>query len=213
MAAPQWIIVGLGNPGSKYANTRHNIGFMALDYLIDALAAQSAKLPAGVKATAWQARINQASTLLLQPATFMNLSGEALQPLLAFYKLSIEQVIVIYDDVALPFGRLRVRQGGGSGGHNGIKSIIQHAGEKFIRVRVGIMPSCLIPNEAPTSEPPIKSSAKISGDLADFVLSPFSGGEQKQLPHILKAVHQGVHVIISQGTPAAMNAVNGVACG
>jgi PTH1 family peptidyl-tRNA hydrolase len=211
MAAPQWILVGLGNPGAKYATTRHNVGFMALEHLIGTLNAQPAKLPVRVKAQAWQATQAtmgaQTPVMLLQPETFMNLSGEALQPILAFYKLSIEQVIVIYDDVALPFGRLRIRQGGGSGGHNGIKSLTQHAGDKFIRLRVGILPT---PAQETAIPPSDKSAVRLSEDLADFVLSPFSASERRQLPRLLEGVQQGVHLILSQGTPAAMNALNGV---
>ncbi|WP_042147502.1 aminoacyl-tRNA hydrolase [Paucisalibacillus sp. EB02] len=147
-------IVGLGNPGKKYQSTRHNIGFMVIDELLSRhnLSLNKDKF----KGKYAQAIINGEKVLLLEPQTYMNLSGESLRPLMEYYDIDVEDVIVIYDDLDLPTGKVRLRQKGGHGGHNGIRSIIDHLGTKdFKRIRLGV--------GRPTSPIPV----------VDYVLGPF----------------------------------------
>lgn len=130
-------IIGLGNPGKKYENTRHNIGFMAIDDLVEStgidLVSKKFKSEYGA------GYINGERVMLVKPLTFMNLSGEAVRPLLDYYKIDVEDILVLYDDLDIPLGHLRLRQKGSGGGHNGIKSINQHLGtEKYKRIRMGI---------------------------------------------------------------------------
>lgn len=135
--AVDWIVVFLGNPGPKYAGTRHNVGFMAADKCEKATGASIRR--ARFKALTDQIRVGDASVLLIKPQTFMNLSGDAVGPAARFYKVPPERVLVISDDVSLPVGRLRVRTKGSAGGHNGLKSIISALGtEQFPRIKVGV---------------------------------------------------------------------------
>lgn len=156
------LVVGLGNPGIKYKNSKHNIGFMAIDHY-----AKNNQLSMKVK-TSFNAEIAEKGDLILvKPLTFMNLSGIAVRKIIDFYQIDIDQILVIYDDVDLPFGKLRLRYQGGAGGHNGIKSIIEHLGsQKFNRIRFGI-----------------DKSDKM--DMKDYVLSKFSKVELKELEDIL----------------------------
>ncbi|MEB3245971.1 MAG: aminoacyl-tRNA hydrolase [Vampirovibrionales bacterium] len=207
MAAPEFLIVGLGNPGEKYQRTRHNIGFMAIAHLTEASAASATKPPTPCKTLLWQSRLANTPVLLLQPQTFMNLSGQAVQPLLAYYKLAPEQLIVIYDEVALPLGKLRVRLGGSAGGHNGIKSLIQHCGERFVRVRVGVGPEPKPQPDAAAAGDP--AASKPYDDLADYVLGNFNAAETKRLPGLLTGAAQAVEAVMTLGVNDAMNRVNG----
>ena len=135
--AVDWIVVFLGNPGPKYAGTRHNVGFMAADKCEKATGASIRR--ARFKALTDQIRVGDASVLLIKPQTFMNLSGDAVGPAARFYKVPPERVLVISDDVSLPVGRLRVSTKGSAGGHNGLKSIISALGtEQFPRIKVGV---------------------------------------------------------------------------
>jgi len=132
------IIVGLGNPGKEYANTRHNAGFMALDALHKKLNAEDWKEESKFKAEIASATVNGEKVLLVKPTTFMNLSGEAVTKILSFYKIDLEDLTVIYDDIDLPTGTIRIRDKGSAGTHNGMKSIIQLLGsEEFKRIRIG----------------------------------------------------------------------------
>lgn len=154
------VIVGLGNPGFQYKKTRHNIGFMVIDEL-------SNKLSTKVKQKKFNSLIGQCTfrnekLVLVKPQTYMNESGIAVRPLLDYYKLPAEDLVVIYDDLDLPTGKIRLRQKGGSGGHNGIKSLISHLGTKdFNRIRVGI------------DRPPQENI------VIDYVLKPFSKNEKE----------------------------------
>lgn len=134
------IIIGLGNPGSKYENTRHNVGFLAVDYLSERLGVHIfTKTFSKFNAIITEARINGNKLLLVKPLTYMNLSGEAVKPIIDWYKIDIEDMVVVYDDLDLPLGKLRIREKGSAGGHNGMKSIIQHVGtDHFKRIRIGI---------------------------------------------------------------------------
>lgn len=134
------MVIGLGNPGKKYELTRHNIGFLSIDKLASDIGVNSfTSTIAKYNALITEARFNGQRVLLVKPLTFMNLSGEAIRALIDWYKLEIEDILVIYDDLDLPTGKLRFREKGSAGGHNGIKSIIAHLGtENFKRVKVGI---------------------------------------------------------------------------
>jgi PTH1 family peptidyl-tRNA hydrolase len=176
------LIVGLGNPGKQYEQTRHNVGFMVLDRLAGASGATFQSVPK------WQshlAKIPGDGTLLLKPQTFMNLSGRAVQQILSFHKWTPEQMLVIYDDVALPLGTLRFREKGSAGGHNGIKSIIQHLGsDAFPRLKLGIG----------ASEP---------GEMTGHVLGKFSPDERPVLENMLATALDAVQLARSQGIAAA----------
>ncbi|MCD9026270.1 aminoacyl-tRNA hydrolase [Cohnella silvisoli] len=157
----RWI-VGLGNPGAAYASTRHNAGFMVIDEL-----ARRLNIEVGTqkcKALVGEARIGDTKVALLKPMTYMNLSGESLRAFMDYYKVKLEDLIVVYDDLDTEVGRIRLRYQGSPGGHNGIKSIIQHTGtQTFNRVRVGI------------------SRPKPGMVISDYVLSPFAKAEKDDL--------------------------------
>lgn len=132
----EWLIAGLGNPGAKYAKTRHNMGFLTLDLLAEKLGVKIDRIK--FKAVVTQAEFGGARCLLMKPQTFMNLSGEAVREAVQFYKIPAGHVLVIYDDVSLPVGKIRVRPAGSAGGHNGIKSIIAQIGtDAFPRIKIG----------------------------------------------------------------------------
>jgi len=158
----EWLVVGLGNPGEKYAKTRHNMGFLTLDLLAEKEKIRIDRLK--FKAVTAQLTFGGARCLLMKPQTFMNLSGEAVREAAQFYKIPPEKVLVIYDDVSIPVGKIRVRPSGSAGGHNGIKNIIAHLGsDKFPRVKVGV--------GAPGQE----------GDMIDWVIRNPSQAERKIL--------------------------------
>ncbi len=166
------LIVGLGNVGKYYHNTRHNLGFGAVNMLAISFGKQPGDFKKHAKAAAEVLDLKtEYGCMLARPTTMMNLSGEAVQKLAHFYKIAPEDIWVVYDDVDLPFGQVRVRQGGSSGGHNGIKSIIQHIGDNFWRVRLGIA------NEHLPTTPTDK-----------FVLDPFLPEEATKVPGLLHAV-------------------------
>ncbi len=131
------LIVGLGNPGKEYENTRHNLGFMVIDRLAEELKVYDFKDK--FKGLVGEGSYKGEKVLLLKPQTFMNLSGDSIIQILNFYKIDSEtEMVVVYDDMSLPLGKLRIREKGSAGGHNGIKSIISHVGEKFLRIKFGI---------------------------------------------------------------------------
>lgn len=176
------LIVGLGNPGKQYEQTRHNVGFMVLDRLA---AASGATFQSAPKWQSQLAKIPGDGTVLFKPQTFMNLSGRAVQQILSFHKWTPEQMLVVYDDVALPLGTLRFREKGSAGGHNGIKSIIQHLGtDAFPRLKLGIG----------ASEP---------GEMTGHVLGKFSPDERPVLENMLATALDAVQLARSQGIAAA----------
>lgn len=183
-----FLIVGLGNPGREYENTRHNIGFAAMDVLAE-------KYNIDINRTKFKGEygegfINGNKVILLKPYTFMNLSGESVREAIDFYKLTEEQVLIIYDDISLELGRLRIREKGSAGGHNGIKSIINHMGtDVFTRIKIGV--------GAP------------KGDLVNHVLGRFSKDEVNVLKQTLDAVTEATADIIDNGAKDAMNKFNG----
>lgn len=183
------LIVGLGNPGRKYNRTRHNIGFMVLDYLAE-------KTGASFKESKWAADLVKTNLwsrplLLAQPTSYMNLSGQPVQRIASYYQILPDQIVVIHDDLDLDVGRVKIVCGRGAGGHNGIKSIIEHLGTReFIRVRVGI--------GRPQGQMP----------TASFVLSKFEKNELVLIEQAFLHIEQGIKIIANDGVAAAMNFVN-----
>lgn len=187
---PKYLVVGLGNPGREYRLTRHNVGFMAVDYLAQTAKADVRRLK--YHALTGNAVIAGVPVLLMMPQTYMNLSGEAVGEAARFYKLPPERVIVIFDDVDLPIGTLRIREKGSAGGHNGIKSIIAHLGtEEFPRVKIGIGPK---PNP--------------EMDLADYVLQEFTKDDQKTLFDRFSKVADGIELILKGDIRLAQSRIN-----
>ena len=183
------IIVGLGNPGVNYAGTRHNVGFSAIVNLSDryGISVDTKKH----KALIGKGVIAGEKVILAMPQTYMNLSGESVRELFDYYKCEPSDVIVIYDDISLDVGRLRVRAKGSAGGHNGMKNIIQHLGtDAFPRVRIGI------------GEKPPRM------DLADYVLSRFSSEEQPVIRDCVDTAREAVETLLAKGVDAAMNQFN-----
>jgi PTH1 family peptidyl-tRNA hydrolase len=152
------LFVGLGNPGSRYENTRHNIGFKVIDTLVSGFDARNIS-----KNTFYGALFRAGDLLFLKPSTYMNLSGKSVLAVKQFFKIETEDIIVIHDDIDLPFGAIRFKRGGGHGGHNGLKSIDEMIGKDYLRVRIGV------------GKPEHKSQ------VADYVLHDFSSGEEKFL--------------------------------
>ena len=186
-----WLIVGLGNPGEKYENTRHNVGFQVIDELAERQGKPVQRLK--FKALTGLLTIGGEKALVMKPVTYMNLSGEAVRPAADFYKLPPERILVISDDVALAAGRLRIRAKGSAGGHNGLKSIIQHLGtEEFPRVRVGV-------GEKPHPD----------YDLADWVLGRPQGEDKKAIDAAVKRAADAVECILTQGLERGMGKFNG----
>lgn len=180
------LIIGLGNPGRQYEDTRHNIGFMVLDRLA---AAEGATFTSDPKWRAHLAKLRD-GTLLAKPQTFMNLSGESVRKIAAFHKWPPESILVIYDDVSLPLGALRFREKGSAGGHNGIKSLIAHFGtDVFPRLKVGIG----------SSQP---------GNMVGHVLGKFSPDEHDSLENTLASARDAVQLARSQGIAIAANRFN-----
>lgn len=186
-----WLIVGLGNPGSEYAKTRHNCGFRALDLLAQALECKVDKLK--FQGLYGQTTYRGKKVFLLKPQTYMNLSGRSVLQLSAYFHIPPQRIIVLFDDISLAPGRLRVRGNGSAGGHNGIKSIIQELGSQdFPRVKIGV-------GGKPTPE----------FDLAAWVLSSFSANEEKALSVSLENAGKAALTILESGVPEAANRFNG----
>ena len=186
-----WLLVCLGNPGEKYENTRHNVGYMVADEIGERCRSPIQKLR--FKALTDVVTISGQKVLVMKPVTYMNLSGEAVRPAADFYKIPPDHVLVISDDTALAPGRLRIRKGGSAGGHNGLKSIIQHLGtDQFPRIRVGV-------GEKPHPD----------YDLADWVLGRFVGEDKKTMDAAVKRAADAVECLLAEGPDRAMNRFNG----
>lgn len=185
-----YLIAGLGNPGIEYAATRHNIGFDMVTYLSDKYHIPLRNKEG--KAITGKGMIEGQKVMLAQPQTFMNLSGESVRALMDYYKLEPEDLIVIYDDISLEVGQIRVRPKGSAGGHNGIKNIIQHIGtQEFARIKIGV------------------GAKPEGGDLVKHVLGRFSKEEDGLFRDIFALADEAVAAMINEGVPAAMNLVNG----
>jgi PTH1 family peptidyl-tRNA hydrolase len=183
------LICGLGNPGNKYKYTRHNVGFLLLDLVSDDEGFSFSK-DKKFKGQSYKGKLEGEDTLFMKPETFMNLSGDSILPSVSFFKLKVEDVIVIHDDVDLPFGTVKVKLGGGTAGHNGLKHIVSRIGNNFIRIRLGV--------GRPT--PPLET--------ADYVLQNFSREEVSALPEILDRANTSLRLIMTKGVKEAMNEVN-----
>jgi peptidyl-tRNA hydrolase, PTH1 family len=185
-----FLIIGLGNPGREYELTRHNIGFLTIDRLAERWDVKVNKYKS--KALIGEYRIANEKVVLVKPQTFMNLSGNAVRSVYQFYKLPIEQLLVIYDDMDLPFGFIRIRKSGGSSGQKGMKSIIEQLGtEEFPRIRVGIG----------------RPTGKMNS--VDFILNKFKSSENKELSIILDTCADAVECFIEKGIDTTMNRYNG----
>lgn len=180
-----FLIVGLGNPGPKYASHRHNVGFMVVEELARRWGAPAfrKKLEGGFA----RAEHGDESVVLLEPHTFMNRSGQSVRAAMDFFDVPLERVLVVHDELDLPFGTVRIKVGGGAAGHNGLKSVTQHGGGNgFLRLRVGI------------GRPP-------GGPPTGWVLSDFSSAERADLPAVLERAAQMVESVLTEGVERAMN--------
>jgi PTH1 family peptidyl-tRNA hydrolase len=185
-----WVVVGLGNPGSEYAATRHNLGFRVVDALLVRCGAR-ARRGAG-EFVAAEVRIAAASVLLVKPTTYVNRSGRVLLQLAARHPVDPARLLAVVDDVALPFGRLRLRPSGSAGGHNGLRSMIQALGaDGFPRLRLGV------------------GAAPPGVALEDWVLGPFASEEEREVPAFVDRAADAVLRIVESGVEAALPAVNG----
>ena len=186
----EWLIVGLGNPGDQYENTRHNVGFRALDELAEIANVSVQKLK--YKALTNTATVSGCKVLLMKPVTYMNLSGEAVGEAARFFKIPPERVIVLSDDTSLPVGKLRIRKSGSAGGHNGLKSIIQHLGtDQFPRIKIGV-------GEKPHPD----------YDMADWVLGKFPPADKKVIDEMVQKAAKAVEYYMKDGPEKAMGKFN-----
>jgi len=188
------LIIGLGNPGPEYMNTRHNVGFMVLDSIQEKLDFEAFSVEKKFRAEISIGEFNEEKIALAKPQTFMNLSGESVQKIMSYYKINPEDCLVIYDDLDTPYSKIRIRPSGGPGTHNGMKSIINLIGDKFPRLRVGIE------SRGDTSAPQM--------DASSFVLSNFNQEEQKNLPEVLKSALNATITLLEEGIDTAMNKFN-----
>ncbi len=186
----EWLIVCLGNPGNKYQNTRHNVGFLEADFISQKLNIKVDRLK--FKSLCGDVMISGKRALILKPQTFMNLSGEAVLEASSFYKIPPEKILVIFDDVSLDVGKLRIRKKGSDGGHNGIKSIILQLGsDAFPRIKIGV-------GQKPHSD----------YDLSDWVLGQFAKEEQEGIFKALSDTFNAIELIVEDKAQEAMNRYN-----
>lgn len=166
------LLVGLGNPGKEYEGTRHNAGFICIDEFVSKTDGMEDWMQKkDLKCLLSSGRIGESRVIVIKPTTFMNLSGEAVQAVVNFYKIDPSNIVAIHDELDIDFGQIRLRQGGSSAGHNGIKSVTKHIGEDYGRIRIGVGP---------------KTPARIKSE--DFVLQKFSEEQEKQLPNLKREV-------------------------
>ncbi|MDD2396757.1 MAG: aminoacyl-tRNA hydrolase [Tissierellia bacterium] len=182
-----YIIAGLGNPGKEYTSSRHNSGYMALEYLAEKLSVKLNKLK--FNSVYGDTSINGEKVMLVKPVTYMNRSGIAIAEIVKFYKIPIENLIVIYDDIDIPLSALRIRPNGSAGTHNGMKSIVESIGSEFPRIRIGI-------------------GRNDEMDLADYVLQKFSSSEKDIVSPIIEKAAEAALEIIENGIDSAMQKFN-----
>ena len=194
MPGDLWLVVGLGNPGPRYAGNRHNAGFLVLDLLAERLGGRFSAHRGRVDVLAgrWGVGTGAPRVVLAKPKTFMNESGGPVASLRDFYKLDVDRIVVVHDELDLPYGTLRLKAGGGDNGHNGLKSVTRSLGSReYLRVRFGI------------GRPPGRQ------DPADFVLTDFAVGERKELPFHVDRAADAVEMLVRDGLEAAQNAYHG----
>lgn len=185
-----WLVVGLGNPGGEYKLTRHNIGFMAVDYCLQGLGNPAAKNQ--FKAEIFQTKIGEHQVIFCKPQTYMNLSGESVQPLMGFFKIPLDHLIVIHDEIDQPFGQMKIQKNRGHGGHNGIKSITGLMGTMdYTRLRLGV---------GRPENPQF--------NVADYVLGKFTQDEFSQLPDFLNKAGDALEAIMNDGVQKASTKFN-----
>ncbi|MEZ4241169.1 MAG: aminoacyl-tRNA hydrolase [Myxococcota bacterium] len=182
------LVLGLGNPGRRYEQTRHNVGFLVVDRLAERHGVTCDRRQLGALVTS--AEIEGQPAVLAKPQSFMNLSGQPATSLRGFYKVEVDRVVVVHDEVDLPFGQVRVKLGGGHGGHNGLRDIAGKVGAGFTRVRVGV------------GRPPE------GWNTADYVLAGFTSAEQGDLPDLVELAADAVTAVLTDGPTAAMNRFN-----
>jgi peptidyl-tRNA hydrolase, PTH1 family len=190
MTGDRWLVAGLGNPGPSYAGNRHNAGYLAADVLA---ARAGARFRAGkFRAMAAEGRVAGLGVIIVKPLTFMNDSGAAVGGIGGYHRLDPEHIVVIHDELDLPFGTIRLKRGGGDNGHNGLRSVTAHLGTReYHRVRIGI------------GRPPGRM------DPAAYVLRDFSAAERKELPFVLDRAADAVEALLADGLAAAQNAFHG----
>ncbi len=188
-----WLLVGLGNPGREYAGNRHNVGFVVADLLAKRSGANFGRHKRAVADVAeGRLSIGGPRVVLVKPLTFMNLLGSPVAALAQFYKVPVEQVVAIHDELDVPYGELRIKRGGGEGGHNGLRSMSRSLGSKeYARVRFGV------------GRPPGRQ------DPADFVLSDFSSAERKELDFLVDRAADVAEAVVMKGVEWAQNAYHG----
>lgn len=191
--AGPWLLVGLGNPGREYAGNRHNVGFMIADLLAARAGARFSRHRRAVAEVAeGRLGIGGPKVILIKPLTFMNLSGGPVSSLAQFFKVPVERVVAIHDELDVPFGQVRAKRGGGEGGHNGLRSMSKSLGGKdYARVRFGV------------GRPPGRQ------EPADFVLSDFSGAERKELDFLVDRAADVVEAVVHEGVEWAQNKYHG----
>ena len=183
-----WLLVGLGNPGREYETTRHNIGFLGLDYIADKMGLHINQKK--FKALQTSGDLRNHKVLYLKPQTYMNLSGESVQAAATYYKIPPHKIIILHDDIDLPFQMIRVKKGGGHGGHNGIRSVTSHIGSDFIRIRMGVH----------------RPSEKTK--VHDYVLGQFSQQETEILEEIFEKSYQAIQTIMTDSVASAQQSFN-----
>jgi len=187
MTADRWLVVGLGNPGPSYAGNRHNAGYLTADVLA---ARAGVRFRAGkFRASTAEGRVAESGVIIVKPLTFMNDSGIAVGGISGYHRLDPEHIVVIHDELDLPFGAIRLKRGGGDSGHNGLRSVTAHLGTReYYRVRIGI------------GRPPGRM------DPAAYVLRDFSAAERKELPFVVDRAADAVEALLADGLAAAQNA-------
>ncbi|WP_037573468.1 aminoacyl-tRNA hydrolase [Phaeacidiphilus oryzae] len=183
-----WLVVGLGNPGPEYARNRHNIGFMVVDLLAERMSGRFKAHKS--RSQVVEGRLAQQRVVLAKPMSFMNLSGGPVTALRDFYKVPLDRIVVVHDELDLDYGTLRLKLGGGDNGHNGLKSITKSMGREYLRVRAGI------------GRPPGRM------DVAAFVLKDFSATERKDLDWFVDRAADAVEALVGQGLERAQSAFN-----
>jgi PTH1 family peptidyl-tRNA hydrolase len=193
-------IVGLGNPGSKYRGTRHNVGFAVVEEVAARAGLDFLSAPARALVARWRGS-EGVVTLLAKPLTFMNESGQAVAELVRYYKIEPSDLLIVVDEAQLPLGKLRARARGSAGGHNGLKSVIAHLGEEFSRLRVGIGRGLEDSEGA--------NVRTLRRDLADHVLSRFDAAEAAEVDRMIRRAADAAETFITSGIAAVMNGYNG----